>query len=188
MFSPTAPDKKQTYKFIHRAVVEAFIGPQPTPKHVVNHKNGIKTDNRLENLEWVTQSENIKHAYRTGLKSGSKGSSNKAAKITENDVREILKLISERVDQSDIAKMYGVSRRVISDISTGNKWSHVERPAEIVNKKIHGSQVLYESQVVEIKNLLAEGNLSKRAIAKTFGVNEGTIRAIANGKTWGHIT
>lgn len=187
-FSPTAPDKKQSYKFIHRAVAEAFIGPPPTPNHVVNHKNGIKTDNRLENLEWVTHSENIKHAYRTGLKSGSKGSANKASKITEDDVREILRLIANRVNQTEIAQMYGVSRRIISHISTGSRWSHVERPAEIVNKKIHGSEVLYEAEVVEIKRLLSEGNLSKRAIADAFKVTEGTIRAIANGKTWTHIT
>lgn len=53
--------------YIHRFVAEAFI-PNPEKKKCINHKNGIKDDNRVENIEWATHSENNEHAYRTGLK------------------------------------------------------------------------------------------------------------------------
>ena len=65
-------DKKRRPLFVHRLVAQAFI-PNPKGKPFVNHKNGNKRDNRPENLEWVTQSENQVHAYKEGLQKPNNG-------------------------------------------------------------------------------------------------------------------
>ena len=60
-------DGSKTNQLVHRLVLLAFIGEHPEGKNIVNHKDGDKTNNSLENLEWVTSQENTQHAVDTGL-------------------------------------------------------------------------------------------------------------------------
>jgi predicted XRE-type DNA-binding protein len=118
-------DKKISRVRVHRIVCEAFI-PNTESKPVVNHINGIKTDNRLENLEWTTSLENNRHANATGLRK-QVGSDNSKAKLNEEKVREIKALYQTGTyKQKDLAEMFGVVQTQISKIISGKLWGHVE--------------------------------------------------------------
>jgi HNH endonuclease len=111
------------HKAVHRLVCQSFH-PDYCEELQVNHINGIKTDNKLENLEMCTALENQLHAYRIGLKSGVKGSKNHYSKLTEFQVKEIKKLLPHHT-QKYLAEKYKVNPVTINDISTGRTWSHI---------------------------------------------------------------
>lgn len=109
--------------YIHRLVLKAFIS-NPENKPQVNHINGIKTDNRLENLEWSTVKENTNHAEKTGLRN-SKGESNPFSKLSHIEVVAIKNLLQGKTKGVQIAKRFNVSSSTISDIKKGKRWNHI---------------------------------------------------------------
>jgi HNH endonuclease. len=128
-------DKLCTKK-VHRLVAEAFI-PNPENKPCVNHIDGVKDNNTVNNLEWVTYKENTKHAIDNGLfsfqtseKSVNKipksGSLNGNALLTESQVLEIRYKYKPRIyTRAMLALEYKVKESCIKDVVNRNSWKHI---------------------------------------------------------------
>lgn len=110
-------DGNNNHFMVHRLVMMVFVGKSTLQ---VNHKDGDKTNNRLDNLEYCTDSENKIHAI-TMLGTG-RGSRNGFSKLIESDVQNIKALLRDGKREADIAKVYGVSRSTIGHIKTGACW------------------------------------------------------------------
>ena len=111
---------------VHRIVAEAFI-PNHENKPTVNHKDGNKQNNCVENLEWATLSEQQKHAYSNDLNSN-RGEHNPAHKLATTDVEWIRKHYIPRDDvfgATALAKRFNVHRKTIGRITTNQSWKEV---------------------------------------------------------------
>jgi hypothetical protein len=109
----------------HRIIWEAVHGPIPEGL-CINHLNGIRSDNRIANLEVVTQKENMAHAVRTGLQVILRGSDNGRARLTEEQVMEAR---LSRLKTAVLARKFGVSRPALSKARLGRTWAHLLMPA-----------------------------------------------------------
>ena len=103
---------------VHRLVAEAFI-PNLENKPTVNHIDGNKENNCVENLEWATLEEQMQHAYDNNLKVAHRGEANSQAKLTQEQVEEIKKTYkknSKEYGSVALSKKYGVSHRTIFNV------------------------------------------------------------------------
>ena len=114
---------------VHVLAARAFI-PNPENKPEVNHKDGVKLNCFVDNLEWNTPSENIKHAFRIGRKKSKHGVENTLAKLTEDQVREICRIFvpySHKYGIRALARKYGVAINTITKVIRGMSYKNVPR-------------------------------------------------------------
>ena len=116
-------DGKRYSATVHKLVAGAFIGVRPNGKEV-NHKDGNKSNNYPDNLEYVTQSENQRHAFAMGLNSN-QGERHNNSKLTEEKVHEIRRRLKNETHRS-IAESYNVGRSTIAAIACGQNWSYLK--------------------------------------------------------------
>jgi hypothetical protein len=121
--------KIETIK-VHRIILQTFIGEPFVNKPECNHKNSIRSDNRLINLEWVSHSENLIHSFMVGM-SSNEGQNNPAATLTDAQVIEIRKNYTygkkakSGTTKKQIAEKYGTTFNVIKLLVQGRTWKHL---------------------------------------------------------------
>lgn len=120
-------EEKRSKHFMVSRVILAAFDREPLPKEEANHKNGVITDNRLENLEWLTQTANIMHSIEV-LGSTRKGAKNPCARLTDLQVVELRERAVHGETFLALGKAFGVSNVMARQIATGRSWSHVGGP------------------------------------------------------------
>lgn len=113
-------DRQQRF-LVHRLVMMAFVGKSPEGMTDVNHRNGIKTDNRLDNLEYCTRQHNVDHAYATGLADNA-GEKNGRATVTNEQVRAAYDLVAGGMQHQEASAASGVPLHVVSAAVSGRHW------------------------------------------------------------------
>lgn len=111
--------------FVHRLVAEAFIGHIPAGRQV-NHRDGRRANNRASNLEYVTQGENMRHAYRLGLQRARRGEASTNAKLTADGVRDIRQRRRAGEARCSIGRRYGIDHATVRDVEMRRTWAHVD--------------------------------------------------------------
>lgn len=120
-------DGKRNISCIHRLVASAFI-ENPERKEQVNHKDGNKRNNAVENLEWVTCEENIHHAWKHGLNTASKGQKHPNSILTDEQAKWIKEHYiprDKKYGMSAMARMFGISTCPIYNIIHEKGWKHL---------------------------------------------------------------
>lgn len=126
-------DRKCHLKSVHILVALVFIGPPPAPLGIgindiqVNHKDGDKRNNRLDNLEYCTHAENTAHAYDIGLHDGSlQGERNGRSRLTSEQVQEVRTLYATGQHSiPQLGRRFGVGKSTIGYIVQGATWKHL---------------------------------------------------------------
>jgi hypothetical protein len=118
---------KRKHLSVHRLVAQAFL-PNPNNYRCVNHKDGNKQNNHVDNLEWCTHAGNLLHAYKTGLQP--RGSKKFSAKLDEFQVL-VIKTLFNDLSLVQIAKYFKVSEKTIEAIKNNRKWVHINTMEDV---------------------------------------------------------
>jgi len=113
--------KDQQMHKVHRLVLAAFIEPRG-PEWTVNHKNGVRSDNRLDNLEYLSHAENVRYS---ALSYSRPGELNSRAKLKEAQVRQIRTLYAAGDGLTKLARKFGTNKYVVYDIVNRRSWTHI---------------------------------------------------------------
>ena len=164
-------------KKVHRLVVEAYIGNIPH-KYEVNHIDGDKANNNVENLEIVTSKENKAHAWRTELYTH-KGEGHYAASVSEATIHSICKDMQDGLRNIDIARKFDLHKDYIANIRCGRTWKHISEEYVIAVKR---NKRKSRETIVGVCIMIRSGETDK-TISQAYNIDPRDVNKIRNKQT-----
>lgn len=186
------------YYSIHRILMIEFYCIDNYQEMQVNHNDGKKDHNFYFNLEWATCSENINHAYRTGLKTQFKGEDCTYATITNEQAEFVAQLITQqKYTHQEIADIVGCPKHIVRNIATGATWKWVydkynlgkyKKPMKLLlsDEQIHQLCEYFQSHKdIQYKS---KSDLYRDALRDLFGIEFNTNMSATMGRIYGRQT
>lgn len=177
---PFEIDTKDIY--LHRAVLMSFMYTPGCEKLEVNHKNGIRTDNRLCNLEWVTSAENMQHAVRTGLVN-SKDKERRSI-VSNRDAEKVCKMYKDGYDYFQITEKLNIKTDTVIKILNGTLYKDISLKYGIESQY---NYIIPKKGIEKICEMIAKGIAISEIAAKT-GVDKYQIYEIKERKIYTDIS
>lgn len=171
-------------------LLESFVCPRPIGM-VACHNDGNPMNNDLSNLRWDTPKGNSADAIKHGTQV--RGETSGSSKLKECEVETIRKLLMNNIPPKKISLMFKVDIHCIYEIRDNKTWKHLQNiPNEVKLKRFNigedsPSSKLREKEVIEIKRLLREGNMTQKDIAKIFNIDKRVVNSIYKNRSWNHI-
>lgn len=182
----TNEGKAKTY-LVHRLVAITYLD-NPDNLPCVNHIDGNKLNNKVENLEWCSHSYNMKHAFSLGLKSNL-GECNPRSQIREEDVISCYKMLLDGARVCDIHKKFGYTKDTINKIKNKITWKHLLQDFPDIPSKPK-SEKLSEQTVRWVCSKLEQGSSVPGIVreATNVGLKEDTVYDIKRRRCYTHIS
>lgn len=169
--------KSKTFR-VHRLVAEAFIENENIDRTMINHKNSIRYDNNIDNLEWYTAKENTKHSIESG-----NFKANKLQNLTKDEKQKIYDLIQNGERIKEVRAMF-------NNISISAVHYILENDFGVKDIKLFVSQHRYrhsKDERTRLKQTIMESTLCNQDLAKEINLSKALISKIRRGLEWSDI-